>query len=69
MLNRIDASDKTDVFTPMPARQPRGVYFLRLSCWSRPLEDYIWRFHEEARQRGAIVEGQLGNPDDRQLTY
>ena len=69
MLNRTEAKDRNDVFTPLSARQPKGVYFLRLSVWSKPLEDFIWQYHEEARQRGIIVENQLGNPDDRQLAY
>ena len=69
MLNRTEASNRNDVFSPLSARQPKGVYFLRLSGWSKPLDDYIWQYHEEARQRGVIVEGQLGNPDDRQLGY
>ena len=69
MLNRTEATNRNDVFSLLSARQPKGVYFLRLAGWSKPLEDFIWQYHEEARQRGVIVENQLGNPDDRQLGY
>ena len=69
MLNRTEAKNRNDIFSPLSARQPKGVYFLRLSAWSSPLEDFIWQVHEDARQGGVIVENQLGNPDDRQLAY
>ena len=69
MLNRIDADSREDVFLPLSRRKTKGVYFLRLSCFSSSLKEYIWRYHEAARQRGAIIENQIGNPDDRQLSY
>lgn len=69
MLSRVEAVTKEDVFLPLSRRKNRGVFFLRLDGYSGAAEDYIWRYHEEARQRGAIVETQLGNPDDRQLAY
>ena len=69
MLNRAEAVSRDDVFLPVSRRRTGGVYFLRLSEYSAEAEDYIWRFHEEARQRGAIVEDQISNPDDRQMSY
>ena len=69
MLSRVDAVSKDDVFLPLSRRKERGVYFLRLDGYSEAVKQYIWRYHEEARQRGAIVENQFSNPDDRQLSY
>ena len=69
MFSRVEAVRKEDVFLPVSRRSAKGVYFLRLAEYSGPIGEYIWRFHEEARQRGAIIEGQIGNPDDRQLSY
>ena len=69
MLNRVEAAAKEDVFLPLSGRKDRGVYFLRLAEYSASVEAYVWRYHEEARQRGAIIEEQITNPDDRQLSY
>ena len=69
MFSRVVAVSRDDVFLPMPQRKEKGVYFLRLSDFSDALEQYIWQFHEEARQRGAIIEEQISNPDERQLNY
>ena len=69
MLSRVDAVSKDDVFLPLSRREEKGVYFLRLDGYSEAVKQYIWRYHEEARQRGAIVENQFSNPDDRQLSY
>lgn len=69
MFNRVAAVSRNDVFLPMSQRKAKGVYFLRLSAFSDSLEQYIWQFHEEARQRGVIIEDQISNPDDRQLSY
>lgn len=57
------------MFLPMTQRKTKGVYFLRLSDFSDSLEQFIWQYHEEARQRGVIIEDQISNPDDRQLSY
>ena len=69
MLSRVDAVSRDDVFLPMSQRKTRGVYFLRLSDYSEPLERFIWQYHEEARERGVIIEDQISNPDERQLSY
>ncbi len=69
MLSRVEAVSKDEVFLPLSRRKAKGVYFLRLADYSESLENYIWQFHEEARQRGAIIENQISNPDDRQLSY
>ncbi len=69
MFSRIEAGSKDDIFLPLSQRKVKGVYFLRLSDFSDALEQYIWKYHEEARQRGVIIEEQISNPDDRQLSY
>ena len=69
MFSRIEATGKEEFLLPLSGRKNRGVFFLRLADYSETLEAFLWQVHEEARLRGAIVEGQLGNPDDRQLSY
>ena len=69
MLSRVDAVSKEDVFLPLSQRKAKGICFLRLAEFSEAAEQFLWQYHEEARQRGAIIENQISNPDDRQLSY
>ena len=69
MLSRVDAVSKDDVFLPLSRRKERGVYFLRLDGYSEAVKQYIWRYHEEARQRAGIVATRFSNPDDRQRSH
>ncbi len=69
MFTRIEATKKEEIFLQLSQRKQKGVYFLRLADYSKEIEDFIWKYHEEARQRGTIIEGQISNPDDRQLSY
>ena len=70
MANRINASNLSDLLLPMRQRgNAPGVYFVRLCQWSMEIKDFLWRYHEAARAKGVIIEGQIGNPDERQLSY
>lgn len=69
MLRRVEAKAWDDIFLPMGKRPQAGVYFLRLAAYSPAASDFLWQVHEAARQRGAIIDEQLANPDDRQLSY
>ena len=70
MANRINASNLSDLLLPMRQRgNAPGVYFVRLCQWSPEIKDFLWCYHEAARAKGVIIEGQIGNPDERQLSY
>ena len=69
MSDRMEARDRMDLFKPLSQRSPKGVYFIRIADYNGETDDYIWRIHELARSRGAIIEGQITNPDERQLGY
>ena len=69
MISRAEAVSREEVFLPLSRRKDRGVFFLRLSEYSPSLEAFLWEYHEAARQRGVIIEQQISNPDDRQLSY
>ena len=70
MANRINASNLSDLLLPMRQRgNAPGVYFVRLCQWSPEIKNFLWRYHEAARAKGVIIEGQIGNPDERQLSY
>ncbi len=70
MYNRIDANQLTDLLLPMSKRaNSRGVYFVRLCQWSPEVKSFLWQYHEAARAKGVMLEGQINNPDERQLNY
>ena len=70
MFARIDAKELRDLLLPMAGRAPGpGVYFARLCFFGADTKAFLWAYHEAARQRGVVIEGQLSNPDERQLNY
>ncbi len=70
MLARVNASSLQDLMLPL-SRRPggQGVYFVRLHQTSAEALNALWLYHEAARMKGVIIEGQIGNPDERQLAY
>ena len=69
MYDRINAKQFSDLRAPLSQRPAKGVYFARVCGWRDGLADELWFFHEAARVRGVILEGQIANPDERQLSY
>lgn len=69
MFDRLNAKNLKDVMAPMSRRSGRGVYFVRVCGWNDGVREDIWACHEAARSRGVIIEGQIANPDERQLSY
>ncbi len=70
MLARVNASSLQDLMLPVSKRPDgQGVYFVRLHQTSADALNALWLYHEAARMKGAIIEGQIGNPDERQLAY
>ena len=69
MFDRVDARSLNDLSLPMSRRAGKGVYFVRVCAWNEAVKAAVWRFHEAARSRGVILEGQIANPDERQLSY
>lgn len=70
MFNRINASNLDDLLLPLSRRSDsKGVYFVRLSKCSPEVKAFIWKYHEASRTKGVIIEGQINNPDERQLSF
>ena len=69
MFDRIDAGNFDDLMLPMSRRSRRGVYFVRVCGWSPAVKDGVSAYCQAATRRGVIIDGQLGNPDRRQLDY
>lgn len=70
MYNRIQADNLSSLFLPMSRRQAgKGVFFVRVCQTDQQVLDGLWKYHELARARGVILEGQITNPNDRQLNF
>ena len=69
MFERVDAAGMKDLMLPMSQRSGRGVFFVRVCGWNAAVRQGVWAYHEAAAVKGAIIEGQISNPDDRQLSY
>lgn len=69
MYNRIDVKDIADLFVPISQRSDHGVFFLRICRTNQKVQNAVWQFHEAARSKGVILEGQISNPDERQLSF
>lgn len=70
MFTRINARNLSDLLLPLSRRaDANGVYFVRLCQWSPEVKKTVWDYHEAARERGVIIDGQINNPDDQQLRF
>ena len=68
MFDRVDAKSIDDLMLPISRRSGRGVFFARVCGWSDAVGNGVWAFHEAARRQGVVIEGQIANPDERQLS-
>lgn len=69
MVKRVNISTLQALVLPISRREGRGVYFVRLCEWSEAVEAAVSTYYGVALQRGVAIEGQIPNPDDRQLAY
>ena len=70
MYNRIEIGEIAELFLPLSRRPSgKGVCFVRICRANRATLDAVWQYHEAARTRGVILEGQIPNPDERQLSF
>ena len=67
MYDRLEVQRLDELLLPMRQRRAPGVCFVRVCDWSAELEDTLRSLAEAARQRGAVLEGALPNPDTAQL--
>ena len=68
MLRRVEAKEPENVLLPVGKRPQAGVYFLRLAAYSPAVGDFLRQVHEAARQKGAVIDEHLANPDGQQLS-
>ncbi len=58
-----------DFFTELDKRNGQGVYFYRISGYNESVEEFVGKYYEQARQSGVVIEGKIGNPDEKNLAY
>ncbi|MBR1592431.1 MAG: hypothetical protein IJ666_05400 [Ruminococcus sp.] len=69
MLNIAKIEKTDDYFTDLGKRRSRCAYFCRINGYSRQIHDFILKYHESARTSGVIIEGNIRNPDNKNLEY
>ncbi len=58
-----------DYFLELNGRQDQGVYFYRINGYSEEIRRFIKRYYDAARKSGAVIEGKIPNPDEKNLAY
>jgi len=58
-----------DFFLEYAKRREQGVYFYRINGYHELVGAFLIRYYEEARKKGAVIEGKIPNPDEKNLAY
>lgn len=61
--------DLDDYFTNLRQRNGATVFFYRITGYNERIQSFIQKYYESARSSGIIIEGNLANPDGKQLAY
>jgi len=61
--------DLDDYFTGLRQRNGATVFFYRITGYNERIQAFIQKYYESARSSGIIIEGNLANPDGKQLAY
>jgi len=61
--------DLNDYFLEYEKRREQGVYFYRINGYNGRVKEFLLRYYEEARRTGAVIEGKIPNPDEKNLAY
>ena len=69
MLKKTETENLNDYFIDLGKRKEKGVYFYRINGYNRQIHDFLYRYYEQARLNGVIIEGKLQNPDNNNLAY
>lgn len=68
-LKHIKLQSLDDFFIPLSGRNEKGVYFYRFNKTSEKIEQFIYKYYNEARKSGVVIEGKIGNPTESNLSY
>lgn len=58
-----------DFFKPASDRAEKCVYFYRINGYSSDVDNLIKKYYEAAMKCGAVIEGNIPNPDEKNLSY
>lgn len=58
-----------DFFTDAGKRSGSEVYFYRINGYNAKIDEFIRRYYAEAKRTGAVIEGKIPNPDEKNLSY
>ncbi len=59
----------SDFFKPVSDRAEKCVYFYRINGYSSDVDNLIRKYYEAAMKCGAVIEGNIPNPDEKNLSY
>ncbi len=62
-------SKVSDFFLNLSEREEKGVFFYRVSGYNSGIHAFIRKYYEACMISGAIVEGGIPNPDQKNLAY
>ena len=69
MFRHIELLDLNDYFAGLKKREPRGVYFYRITGHNQKIDEFIRRYYESAQANGVIIEKGLPNPSSSNLEF
>ncbi|MEG1947454.1 MAG: YceG family protein [Lachnospiraceae bacterium] len=58
-----------EYFTQLSDRSSQGIYFYRITGYNDSIGQFISKYYEAARVSGAVIEGRIQNPDEKNLSY
>lgn len=61
--------DLDDLFVELDKRPEKCVYFYRINGYNEEISRFIRKYYGTARAAGAVIEGRIPNPDEKNLAY
>lgn len=58
-----------DFFIELNQRREKGVYFYRINGYNGQVQEFVQKYYQAARMSGAVIEGKIPNPDEKNLAY
>lgn len=69
MYCRTELTEISEYFTEYHYRKNKGVFFCRINKYDKNVEEFIFKFYEEAVKNGVVIENKIQNPDEKNLAY
>ena len=69
MFVRGKLNNLSDFFKPANDRNGKCVYFYRINGFNSDIDSFLKKYYEAAIKCGAVIEGNIPNPDEKNLAY